>query len=301
VLALLAVGSAAFRLNPAITAAPRQAQDASVEIPTPPTRAPLHIALSPDGSSVAVVVTSGKGLALWVSPLDPLNAEVIPESQSDRVGDTGFPFWSPDGSTIAFFNSGKLKKVSRFGGPSEILCDAAAGEGGSWSPNGVIVFAPDGSGPLFRISGSGGAPTPVTTLDESRREVAHRHPWFLPDGIHFLYLAVSSKPGNSGIWVGSIDSPDRTFLLRTDFKAAYAPPGDLLYMQRTTLMARHFDPQSLTFTGDAFPVAEHVGVNSRNSAAGFTTSSAGTLAFRPTESRITVLTNWDAPSGSQQQ
>ena len=51
------------------------------------------------------------------------------------------PFWSPDSKHLAFFAGGKLKRVEVAGGPPIELRDAPAPLGGSWSRQGVIVFA----------------------------------------------------------------------------------------------------------------------------------------------------------------
>jgi hypothetical protein len=303
-LGIVAIACAEYQTT-SVAAAPQQTQAIISEISTPSAPYPLHIALSPSGSELATWVTAGPGIALWLRPLDGQYGNMIQNSQSKRDDASGFPFWSPNGRTIAFFGDGKLKTVDLLGGPVRTLCDAPAGNGGTWNRDGVIVFAPNGNGPLYRVSATGGDATPVTELDPSRQEIAHRHPWFLPDGRHFLYVAISSSPENSGIWVGSIDSPERVFLVNTSFKAAFAAPDYLLFMDRTTLMARHFDPANLTLTGVGFAVAEYIDTNPRNSAAAFATSDTGTLAYRTVgvrreagapiaESPITVVANWAA-------
>ena len=58
------------------------------------------------------------------------------------------PFFSPDGQWVAFFASGKLKKVSVQGGPAIVLCDAPLPNGGSWGEDGNIIAANDS----FRVS-----------------------------------------------------------------------------------------------------------------------------------------------------
>jgi Tol biopolymer transport system component len=206
--------------------------------------------------------------------LDNLQASFIPGTASAQ-----FPFWSPDGRFIGFFADGKLKKVDLAGAPPQTLSDAALGRGGTWNRDDVIVFAPSPNGPLVRVSAAGGVPVPVTQLDASRQETAHRHPFFLPDGNHFLYVAVSTKLENSGIYVGSLDSKDRKFLLINGIKAQFAS-GHLLFMRENTLMAQRFDPERLELQGDPFRVAEQVGFNPGNSGAGFSASDNGVLALR---------------------
>ena len=122
--------------------------------------------------------------------------------------------------------------------------------------DGVVLVA---KGPLpitiQRVSAGGGTPTPVTTLDPSRQEIAHAWPQFLPDGTHFLYLAVS-KTGNDAIYVGSLDSKERTLLLNANSNAVYSPPGYLLYHREGTLMAQPFDTERIQLTGEPVPIAE---------------------------------------------
>ena len=136
------------------------------------------------------------------------------------------------------------------------LCDAIAGEGGTWNRDGTIVFAPHGTSGLLRVSAAGGAPAPVTTLDGAKKEPSHRWPWFLPDGRRFLYVATPPTT----VYVGSLDPEERTPLLASESKAIYAE-GYLLFMRQGTLLAQSFDAARLRTMGESFPVAENVGVN----------------------------------------
>src|SRR5207245_8330573 len=137
----------------------------------------------------------------------------------------------------------KLKKVDVFGGRPQTLCDATQGSGGTWNRDGIIVFAPNQAGPLFRVSASGGVPARLTELDQSRHEVAHRQPFFLPDGRHFLYVAIGNTDEDSAIYVGSLDSADRKKLVSSTVKALFAPPDHLLFVRENVLMAQRFDPK----------------------------------------------------------
>jgi len=130
---------------------------------------------------------------LWVRSLDAMS----PQPLTGTDGAAG-PFWSPDSRFIAFFAQGKLKKLDAGGGPVITLADAVIGGNGgslgSWDSDDVILFLPRaGSGRLFRVSASGGSPSPVTTLDSGSGEQAHEFPFFLPDGRHFLYV-VRGRP-----------------------------------------------------------------------------------------------------------
>src|SRR5262249_10892333 len=131
----------------------------------PPEKVSLtnFMALSPDGLRLAFTGrdSSGKNL-LWLRPLDSLDARALPDTD-----EAAYPFWSPDSHFMAFFSQGKLRKIDISGGRPQIICDAAAGIGGSWNRDNVIVFTPSAREPLYRVSADGGAPVPVTALDNS--------------------------------------------------------------------------------------------------------------------------------------
>jgi len=148
--------------------------------------------ISPDGSRMVIGVRelSGKAL-LWIRSLDSLTMQALSGTEGGI-----YPFWSPDSRSIAFFAEGKLKKIDVSGGPAQTLCNAGVGAGGAWNANGVIVFSPDTASGLYRISSSGGVQAPLTTLDETRQEASHKHPQFLPDQKHFLFLATSTHAEN---------------------------------------------------------------------------------------------------------
>ncbi len=232
--------------------------------------------VSPDGHYLAFgAVTSDKKTHLWVRSLDSLAPQKLPGTEG-----ASSPFWSPDSRFIGFFAQGKLKKIDVPGGPPVTLCDAPAGNGGAWNRDGVIVFAPNREGGLARVSAAGGIPTSATTLDRRRKETAHVWPQFLPDGSHFLYLVLSGQRESRGIYVDSLGSEGAKHVLKTEVRAAYAPPGYLLFVRQGTLMAQRFDPNRLRLTGEPVRVAEEVAYNPSNGRTTFSVSENGVLAYR---------------------
>jgi Tol biopolymer transport system component len=129
--------------------------------------------------------------------------------------------------------------------------------GGTWNREGVIVFA--SSGPLRRVSASGGDPKPVLSLDKSRQETSQLWPSFLPDGRHFLYLSRSSDAAKTGVYAASLDSADTKLVLNGETMPGFAPPGFLLFTRQETLLAQPFDTGKLQVRGEPVPVAEGVG------------------------------------------
>jgi serine/threonine protein kinase/Tol biopolymer transport system component len=232
-------------------------------------------ALSPDGRRLVFGAQPAGGPArLWIRSLDATAAQPIAGTEGVS---SAYPFWSPDGSTIGFSADGKLKKIDLSGGPAVTLANAPTFRGASWSPQGVILFAPNNTGGLQRISAAGGATTPATSVDPSRKENSHRRPWFLPDGRHFLYTAIVNGTSDATIYVGALDSREARVLTQASSNAIYAS-GYLLFLREDTLMAQPFDAKRLATTGEAVPVADQVGASS--GAQAFFTAAAGTLVFQ---------------------
>jgi Tol biopolymer transport system component len=170
-----------------------------------------------------------------------------------------YPFWSPDGKSIGFFSQGKLKRVDVSSGRSpQVLCDAAHGRGGTWSRDGVILFAPEGYGGLLRVSAGGGTPVEVTKALSS--EFSHRWPVFLPDGRHFLFLAAnfSGHFEKNAICLGMLDSREWHPIANASSNAAYAEPGFLIYVRDNALVAQRFDARHYVLSGEPQTVSDEV-------------------------------------------
>ena len=197
--------------------------------------------LSPDGTSVAFAATGADGkTSLWVRPMNLLEAHPLPGTENAI-----FPFWSPDGRSLGFFADNKLKTIDLNGGTPQEIADAPFGRGGAWGADGVIVFSPGTQSPIMRVSASGGTPVQVTKIDPVQH-TSHRWPFFLPDGKHFLYLAIHHDPAkaaNDAVYYASLDGRENRELLRSQSNAVYGN-GYLLFARGDQLMAQAFDPTS---------------------------------------------------------
>ena len=82
------------------------------------------------------------GTQLHVRELSDLEPKAIAGTSGAR-----HPFFSPDGQWVGFFADGALQRVSVAGGAPLRICNVSGlSMGGSWGPDGTIVFAARGTG-----------------------------------------------------------------------------------------------------------------------------------------------------------
>lgn len=249
--------------------------------------------ISPDGRRVALVVSTGA--RIWLHNIDGLNAVPVAGTEGTRAF-----FWAPDSERLAFSTESELKTVRVSDGTVRTLCDSCQPTGGgTWSRNETIVFTTR-EGSLLRIPAAGGAPQEATRLDRSRGEISHLYPYFLPDGIRFLYLSRNEDVTRNGLFIGQVGSAKPELLLESDVPAIYANPGYLLFLRSGRLMAQRFDPERLTFGGDADPLVYSDSENSLVRQVAFSASETGVLTYSIVERPITQF-QWVSRAGELQQ
>lgn len=271
------------------------------------------ISISPDGRRVVFpVVSPGANPILWIRSLDSLTLQpLVAVSGSGDAGEAHLPatmggtspFWSPDSKSIAFFSGfgEKLVRIDLDGSPPINIADIKGGAGGTWNSRGVIVFSGQENHPLLKVSASGGTPVPVTILEKGK-EIAHRWPWFLPDGNHFLFAAYASDGNRATIRIGALDSPKVSTLMEADSNAIYvqnphtnnANQGFLLFQRENTLMAQQFDAKRLSLIGSAVAISQVA--PARHGAGAFSASSRGSLVYGNGSGVLTQLL-WRDRSG----
>jgi Tol biopolymer transport system component len=254
------------------------------------------VAISPDGTMVAFLIGTPMrtDTELWVRSLDALEAHRLEGATGARL-----PFWSPDSRTIGYFSDSKMMIVPAAGGRPQVLADVhGAGRGATWNTANVIVFAPDTAGPLYRVSATGGAPVPLTTLDASRNQYGHRFPAFLPDGDHFLYAALPGRNGQFDIFAGSLSGGAPVLIGAMDNAPVYTD-GYLLSTHQGVLVAQPFDVKTLKLAGDPVTLGDEPSVildPTISYTAGRTVSIAanGSLAYYTSASSNTIARWYDA-------
>ena len=273
--AALALGFIHFRETPP----PVRAMRFSI---SPPQKALIHtFALSPDSRYLVIAAAAQGKSGLWVRPLDSLNYQLLASTEGAT-----YPFWSPDSRSIAFFAGGKLKKVAVTGGPVQTVCEATGGRGGTWYPDGTIVFAPAAAGGIYRVPATGGAATPAVAYEDNRGLGFQRFPTSLGGGRYFLFTISSALGERNGIYLGQLGSKETRRLMTETSSIAYAAPaageriGHLLFLRQSTLMAQPFDAARLELKDEALPVAEQVGIAANVFFGAFSASQNGALAYR---------------------
>jgi len=249
------------------------------------------VVLSPDGSHIAYVAKAGNGpRKLCLRPLGSLENRILEGTEN-----ASSPFWASDNRSIGFFSERKLKKVDISGGSVQTICEtpSLAGIGGTWSPDGAILFG-SLEGPVFRVAAGGGRATPVTKLDPAAGEIGHVTPWFLPDGRHFLFLAVTRKREKRAIWAASVNDGSRAKVITENSNAAFAA-GHIFFCRDFLLMAQPFDFESRQVTGNSFVVARNVEMNPVSGPAAFTVSDCGTIIYGVKHEPVELV--WLSPEG----
>jgi Tol biopolymer transport system component len=256
--------------------------------------------ISPDGRSLVFVGRASGVERLWVRALDSLSSRELPGTDT-----AASPFWSPDSRFVAFFATGKLKRVDVKTGVITVICDVGLGRGGTWNDQGTIIFNSGTGGPLLTVSAGGGTPTPLTTLDTSRQENSHRWPFFLPDGRRFLYFIRAPQPeaaGVSGVYLGSLDDPrEKTRIVNAPSNAVFSPPGAqrpgyVAWVQDGNLMVQPFDLERRQVAGEPVALAAGVRFNPAGRNGEISVSGDGTLVYGA-ESDSEYRLTWIARDG----
>ena len=248
----------------------------------PPHAGWLWPTLSPDGTKIAFATPEG----LRVRAVDSLDSQlVVAGTRRERYD----PAWSPDGRFLIYYGlQGALKKVEVTGGtPQTVASGLPNFRGATWSTDGTILYS---TGQLLRVSENGGAPAPVMVPTSA----LPLNPVLLPDGRHFLYLAagvgMDDLEGGAAIYAGSLDSKATYRVTEANSQAEFMPPGHLLFLRGTTLMAQPFDSAELRTTGQAVPVAEDVAIIPVTHHAAFSSSRNGFISYQTGGIGHTALT-----------
>jgi eukaryotic-like serine/threonine-protein kinase len=245
----------------------------SMELPSISLYGIRRVAIAPDGSRIAYAADN----RMWIRRIDEQDAVAVEESASE-------PFFSPDGTWVGFLVAAGpeagLKKVPAAGGtPVLLFATTDRPLGGTWGPDGTIVFATTSG--LYQISANGGTPRLLKRPDLARKERHYAWPQFLPDGRSIIYTSVVDGPlERSQILALELATAQSSVIVEGATAARFAASGHLIYTAGTTLTAVAFDPKTRRPRGTPVSLAGvSVDVAVDNGAAEFALSDTGTLVY----------------------
>jgi serine/threonine-protein kinase len=238
------------------------------------------LAISPDGGTIAMTASDVES-ARDVIILRRLDQNDV--YQLDGTEGTGEMFFSPDGSSLAFFADGKLKRTAVNGGSVVTLADAPNPRGGVWLPDGTIIFAPEYASGLWRVPEGGGQPELVVDADADSNERTFRFPHATPDGELVLFTIGSldspNNYDNAEIAVYSFRTGERSTVIDRANMARFVGRDRIVFARSGDLYAVDFDPVRLQTVGEAAPVIEDVGGDPSSGAGYFSIANNGTITW----------------------
>ena len=238
-----------------------------------------RIAISPDGERIVYVGPAQTGVQLWLREHDQLSATPVPGTQG-----AGSPFFSPDGTQLAFLIQGtKLRTVALGGGPTVTLSDSVNSSGGDWATDGNIYIEVDSG--IARLPATGGRLELMYDM-LPHGEAGAEFPVVLPGakGLVFRTRKTNQAIGDFQIVAMPIpkpgEKPVQPHVLTRGVYARYSPTGHLLVVTgEGKLVAFPFDPGKLAITGAPVSLLEGIGIEIGGFSTTLQLSTNGTLVY----------------------
>ncbi len=248
-------------------------------------------AVSPDGQRLALVAVdleSGRR-EIYLRPLNSTAVQVVRGTSGAQ-----YPFWSPDGTKLAFFGGTRLRVVDLSSGAlTDVASAPNPGGPGQWvGPN--ILF-PRSTGPVVAVPAAGGAVRSVTTFD-ALRETNQSLAGVLADG---RVLATSQAGLFSMAPDGTATRLSETITMPATLLTVPSPDGPLrhvvAYLSNGRLMAQRLAPDGTAVLGDAVEIAGEASRLVTQSARPFS-AGANVLAFT-SRSGVQTRPTWVGRTG----
>lgn len=215
---------------------------------------PFGLAVAPDGRRLVFPTTRDGRVSLRMRDLATGEEHALPVMEGAVM-----PFWSADGSRVAYFAGGHLRELNVASGVDVDRLPAPSPRGGAWLPPGDVLLAPAVNGPLVRVRAGAKDAEPFTELDTTAGEVSHGMPVVARDGRHLIFHVRATSSARGGIWWASIDRPaERRRLVGSDAHGVLSDER-LLFASDTALMAQRIDLEAGALLGRPVMLATPVG------------------------------------------
>ena len=207
------------------------------------------IAVSPDGSRIVYmgqISPGGTGTALFSRAMDRDEPVLVAGTEGAIA-----PFFSPDGASIGFYQSGRIRRLALSGGAVVTVCESS-GNGASWGPDNFIYFYEGDR--LMRVPAGGGQPTLVVQADSG---AFYRFPDVLADGSAMLITLV--REGSPSLAAVSLPDGRLHEFGQAGMYPRWVEGGFLVFVQPDgSLFSAPFDARKFRLTGAPVPIAERV-------------------------------------------
>jgi Tol biopolymer transport system component len=261
------------------------------------------LAMAPNGTAIVFGLLDRQMQAkLWLRYLDKFEVQPLQGTEG-----ASFPFWSPDSKSIGYFveRNSTLRRLDLTAGISQIICSTrGSARGGTWGPDGTILFTPGTNSPIQKVAAKGGTPEDVTRLDPNIIDGSHRFPVFLPDGQHFFFtlwsndVETASKVG--GIYIGSLGNNEIRKLSSDSSQAILAGNDRVLIYRNEALQAISFDPIKMEITSALEEITPQPLFLAASGALGVSASATGDITYALSSGEGTAQLAWiEANSGNQ--
>jgi len=252
-----------------------------------------NVAISPDGNRIAYIGPAEGGTRLWLREHDKLRPVPLSGTENGLS-----PFFSPDGSQLAFLVGGRSLRVAPLGGgPPVTLSDSLNSSGGDWGDDGYIYIEVNEG--LGRLRATGGPVEILFRLSEERHEIGSEYPNVMPDGKGLVFRRRLAGQSANDFDIMAMKLPGGTPRpLVKGIYAHYARSGHLLVVTGDgKLLAVPFDPKKMVVTGAPVAVLDGM-LRSGPFELNLAVSANGTLVYTSGGSTATNSTWWVNRDGS---
>ncbi len=249
------------------------------------------VAISPDSQTLVFAARPGDGdPRLYMRRLDEWEPRPLKGTEGGIT-----PFFSPDGTWLAFVANGTLKKLQLPAGVPQSLCKAgySGHTRGSWDRDDRIVIG-QWPGGLRSVSPEEGSVRPLTPDSASAH---YLWPQVLPGGKTLLFTI--REKGRSVIASLVIGTGVIRTIIESGSCARYLKTGHLVYESEGHLRVVGFDPERMEVRGASRVVIDDVAAGQTAVAMNlnYDVSTTGTIAFLPASTAVNRLV-WKDRAGN---